>query len=61
MEKFSGFNSIEYSLEETDITACLQDSLQFLNPSHIFSNKPPPPPKKKNPGKKIINPLSFLL
>ena len=53
MEKFSGFNSIEYSLEETDITACLQDSLQFLNPSHIFSNKPPPPQKIKTQEKKL--------
>ena len=59
MEKFSGFNFIEYSLEETDITACLQDSLQFLNPSHIFSNKPahptpPTPPKKKKTQEKKL-------
>ena len=65
MEKFSGFNFIEYSLEETDITACLQDSLQFLNPSHIFSDNPPtpppPPPKKKKKITHLYVPLYVLM
>lgn len=59
MEKFSGFKSIKNSLEETDTTACLQDSPQFLNPSHIIFDNHPPPPAPPNSGKKTYK-SSFL-